>query len=108
MKLRDDAHKLSPVGWASKLLHFFAESGVFSHSHMRLMLSDSRYSARIPRVLIFLMNYLASCTAPGLMWVTLCTARASGAAAVMSKRQTLSAALAGGSILNSSTLSMEQ
>ena len=85
----DHAHKLSPVRCASKVLHFFAESGVIAHSHMRFMPSGSTCSDRIPRVLIFLMKYLASCTAPGSMWVTLCTARAAGAAAVMSKRRTL-------------------
>ena len=56
--------KLSPEGWASKVLHRLADSGVLSQSFMRLSPLDSACSARIPRVLIFLMKYLASFSVP--------------------------------------------
>ena len=108
MRASSPCHKLSPDGWASRTLHFLAESGDVSHSFIRLCSPDCLGSARIPSVLIFLMKYCASVTEASSMWVTLCTVIASGAEAVMSKRQTLCFALLGGSILKLIKLSTDQ
>eukprot|EP00959_Pyramimonas_sp_CCMP1952_P110981 2321805-Pyramimonas_sp.AAC.1 len=59
--------KLYPDGWPSRILHFFAESGVLLRAFIRLCSPDCWSSVRIPCVLTFLMKYCASVTAPSSM-----------------------------------------